>query len=323
MLCARCGHQNPEDARFCSSCGAPLGAAENEETTLTLSAVEAADRGGRARALPRRAPARASACSSCATARTPGRRTASRPTVDRDRPPSRLRRSSSTTSRSRAGTSSSTRDDDGYTLRDVGSLNGTYVNRKRVDEARLHHGDEVQIGRYRLTFVLGGERGDALSMAKRTHSSIGDVLNQLRDEFPDITISKIRFLESQGLVEPERTPSGYRKFYPADVERLRFILRQQTRALPAVEGHQGTARRDRPRAAVSPCATADGRAAASARSIPQPSTRCSRRPGAPRRAREARSASAHVRDDDGPDDLAVAGERREPDPRRARRAPRA
>ena len=64
-------------------------------------------------------------------------------------------------------------------------------------------------------------------MAKRTHSSIGDVLNQLRDEFPDITISKIRFLESQGLVDPERTPSGYRKFYPADVERLRFILREQ------------------------------------------------------------------------------------------------
>ena len=49
-------------------------------------------------------------------------------------------------------------------------------------------------------------------MAKRNHSSIGDVLNQLRDEFPDITISKIRFLESQGLVDPERTPSGYRKF---------------------------------------------------------------------------------------------------------------
>jgi len=61
-------------------------------------------------------------------------------------------------------------------------------------------------------------------VAKRSHSSIGDVLNQLRDEFPDITISKIRFLESQGLVDPERTPSGYRKFYAADVERLRFIL---------------------------------------------------------------------------------------------------
>jgi DNA-binding transcriptional MerR regulator len=64
-------------------------------------------------------------------------------------------------------------------------------------------------------------------MAATAHMSIGDVLNELRDEFPDITISKIRFLESQGLVEPERTPSGYRKFYAQDVERLRFVLRQQ------------------------------------------------------------------------------------------------
>jgi DNA-binding transcriptional MerR regulator len=59
------------------------------------------------------------------------------------------------------------------------------------------------------------------------HVSIGDVLDQLRPEFDDITISKIRFLESQGLIDPERTPSGYRKFYPSDVERLRFILREQ------------------------------------------------------------------------------------------------
>jgi pSer/pThr/pTyr-binding forkhead associated (FHA) protein len=50
------------------------------------------------------------------------------------------------------------RTDDGYTMRDVGSLNGTYVNRERVDEARLKYGDEVQIGRYRLSFVIGGER---------------------------------------------------------------------------------------------------------------------------------------------------------------------
>ena len=57
--------------------------------------------------------------------------------------------------------------------------------------------------------------------------SIGDVLDQLRPEFADITISKIRFLESQGLIDPERTPSGYRKFSPADIERLRFILREQ------------------------------------------------------------------------------------------------
>ncbi|MBM3675821.1 MAG: MerR family DNA-binding transcriptional regulator [Actinobacteria bacterium] len=59
------------------------------------------------------------------------------------------------------------------------------------------------------------------------HVSIGEVLAALRDEFSDITISKIRFLESQGLIDPERTPSGYRKFYPADVARLRWILFQQ------------------------------------------------------------------------------------------------
>ncbi|HEV8296242.1 MAG TPA: MerR family transcriptional regulator [Acidimicrobiales bacterium] len=60
-----------------------------------------------------------------------------------------------------------------------------------------------------------------------SHRSIGEVLGLLKDEFPDITISKIRFLESQGLLDPERTPSGYRRFYDKDVERLRWILRQQ------------------------------------------------------------------------------------------------
>ncbi|MEU3661259.1 MerR family transcriptional regulator [Streptomyces sp. NPDC032940] len=57
--------------------------------------------------------------------------------------------------------------------------------------------------------------------------SIGSVLNTLRDEFPDITISKIRFLESEGLVEPRRTPAGYRKFSTDDVERLGHVLRMQ------------------------------------------------------------------------------------------------
>jgi DNA-binding transcriptional MerR regulator len=61
----------------------------------------------------------------------------------------------------------------------------------------------------------------------RAHLSIGEVLSLLREEFPDVTISKIRFLESQGLVDPERTPSGYRKFYEPDIERLRWVLRQQ------------------------------------------------------------------------------------------------
>ena len=63
--------------------------------------------------------------------------------------------------------------------------------------------------------------------ADRSHLSIGEVLSLLQDDFPDVTISKIRFLESQGLLDPERTPSGYRKFYQGDIERLRWILRHQ------------------------------------------------------------------------------------------------
>ncbi len=64
-------------------------------------------------------------------------------------------------------------------------------------------------------------------MNDRSYLSIGEVLSLLTAEFPDVTISKIRFLESQGLIDPERTPSGYRKFYETDVERLKWILRQQ------------------------------------------------------------------------------------------------
>jgi DNA-binding transcriptional MerR regulator len=80
-------------------------------------------------------------------------------------------------------------------------------------------------------------------VADRAYLSIGEVLSLLKDEFPDITISKIRFLESQGLLDPERTPSGYRKFYDADVDRLRWILRQQREhflPLKVIKGRLGT-----------------------------------------------------------------------------------
>ncbi|QRP49631.1 MerR family transcriptional regulator [Amycolatopsis sp. FDAARGOS 1241] len=65
------------------------------------------------------------------------------------------------------------------------------------------------------------------SEARRDGLSIGAVLAQLRGDFPDVTISKIRFLEAEGLVRPGRTASGYRQFAPADVERLRFVLSAQ------------------------------------------------------------------------------------------------
>ncbi len=64
-------------------------------------------------------------------------------------------------------------------------------------------------------------------MPARNYQSIGEVLVGLKTEYPDITISKIRFLESEGLIAPERTPSGYRKFYDPDVDRLRMILKLQ------------------------------------------------------------------------------------------------
>ena len=57
--------------------------------------------------------------------------------------------------------------------------------------------------------------------------SIGEVINLLRDDFPDVSVSKIRFLESQGLIDPDRSTSGYRQFDGEDVARLRFILQQQ------------------------------------------------------------------------------------------------
>jgi DNA-binding transcriptional MerR regulator len=72
-----------------------------------------------------------------------------------------------------------------------------------------------------------------LTVTERVHRSIGEVLAELQDDFPDVTISKIRFLESQGLIDPERTPSGYRKFYDDDVDRLQWILaRQRDQFLP-------------------------------------------------------------------------------------------
>ena len=64
-------------------------------------------------------------------------------------------------------------------------------------------------------------------MPSRAFMSIGEVLGQLRSDFPDITISKIRFLEAEGLIEPERTSSGYRKFSREDVGRLRYVLSAQ------------------------------------------------------------------------------------------------
>jgi DNA-binding transcriptional MerR regulator len=72
-----------------------------------------------------------------------------------------------------------------------------------------------------------GGAGTGAATADGRLMSIGTVLSLLRDEFPEVTVSKIRFLESEGLVDPRRTPSGYRKFSAGDVERLARVLRMQ------------------------------------------------------------------------------------------------
>ena len=126
-------------------------------------------------------------------------------------------------------------------LDDSGSLNGTYVNRRRIDSHKLEDGDELQIGKYKLD-VPGAVADDAVSddpldrgsppppvdaEAPRKSLTIGAVCKALSQEFPDISISKIRYLEDQKLLAPRRTPGGYRLYAQSDVSRLRTILRLQ------------------------------------------------------------------------------------------------
>ena len=91
----------------------------------------------------------------------------------------------------------------------------------------------------------------AAGQPERDGLSIGAVLERLRPQFPDVTISKIRFLESEGLVCPARTPSGYRQFTTADVERLRFVLSaQRDHYLPLKVIKEQLDAADRPRGLV-------------------------------------------------------------------------
>jgi len=108
------------------------------------------------------------------------------------------------------------------------------------------------------------------AQSARAYFSISEVLVQLRGEYPDISVSKIRFLESEGLIEPARSPSGDRRFGPADIERLRFILtaqRDQYLPLRVIKEKLGAIDRGEdasPRAALGLVAPpSDGRAARS------------------------------------------------------------
>lgn len=178
MFCTSCGHQNPDGARFCASCGTalrppagrPATAGEGGvETTSTISlaalegaldeapaAPEAPDQGesGAVEALPsgsallvvKRGPNAGSRFLLDADVTTAGRH-----------PESDIFLDDVTVSRRHAEFA---RTESGFLMRDVGSLNGTYLNRERIDEAGLAGGDEVQIGKYRLIFLAGPRAGE-------------------------------------------------------------------------------------------------------------------------------------------------------------------
>src|SRR5690349_8091993 len=140
--------------------------------------------------------------------------------------------------------------------------------------------------------------------------SIGDVLDQLRPEFADITISKIRFLESQGLIDPERTASGYRKFSPADIERLRFILREQREhflPLKVIKERLDLLDRGETPGPVPARADTDPDASPKARkrkpAANEPLFEMARRSAD---AEDARTATSTVNDTDDPDDYRLA-----------------
>ena len=176
MFCTQCGHQNPEGSRFCASCGAALsrtgggGGERAVETTSTisLSALEGAletehaptpaepghDPGaleglppGSALLVVKRGPNAGSRFLLDAETTTAGRH-----------PESDIFLDDVTVSRRHA---EFVREGGGFVVRDVGSLNGTYLNRERIEAAGLAGGDEVQIGKYRLVFLAGARGSEA------------------------------------------------------------------------------------------------------------------------------------------------------------------
>jgi uncharacterized OB-fold protein len=158
VFCNNCGHRNPPASNFCSSCGAPLEHG-GDDATITLVPVDATGEVGEdeitvgLEGLPdgvgmlvvKRGPNAGSKFMLDADVTRAGRH-----------PESDIFLDDITVSRRHAEFQ---RGDAGYVVRDVGSLNGTYLNRERIDEDRLANGDEVQIGKFKLVFLTGAGDG--------------------------------------------------------------------------------------------------------------------------------------------------------------------
>ena len=167
MFCTRCGHANPPESRFCAQCGASLATRSSGDvtSTISLSGIEAGldpepegdpGTGEAARAVDALPP------DTALLVVKRGPNAGSRFLLDRDvttagrHPESDIFLDDVTVSRRHA---EFVRVDGAFTVRDVGSLNGTYLNRERIEAAGLAGGDEVQIGTFRLVFLTGARAG--------------------------------------------------------------------------------------------------------------------------------------------------------------------
>ena len=160
MFCNQCGHRNPPGSNFCSSCGAALNLSEGDDTTMTHVVTPAEEREaeedlkvspdelseGAALLVVRKGPNEGSKYMLDAEVTRAGRH-----------PDSDIFLDDITVSRRHAEV---VREAAGYRVRDVGSLNGTYVNRERIEEAPLTNGDEVQIGKFKLVFFTASDADD-------------------------------------------------------------------------------------------------------------------------------------------------------------------
>jgi len=167
VFCTQCGQQNPEDSRFCARCGAPLTVPgepgrgpSDQTTTLSMPGLETADGDHAAEDTDVGVESLPTGTALLVVKRGPN--AGSRFLLDKDlttagrHPESDIFLDDVTVSRRHA---EFVRDGDRFTVRDVGSLNGTYLNRERIDDARLSNGDEVQIGKFRLVYFASGGAG--------------------------------------------------------------------------------------------------------------------------------------------------------------------
>ncbi|MEZ5216932.1 MAG: FHA domain-containing protein [Ilumatobacteraceae bacterium] len=158
LFCNQCGHRNPPGSNFCSSCGCALDSMDNR--TITIAKVDPLlDAPGPQddTIVPLGELPPEAATLIVRSGSQAGERFVLREVLTRlgRHPASEISLDDITVSRRHAEI---TRDGEQYLVRDVGSLNGTYVNQHRIDEVALTHGDELQVGKFRLVFFNAGER---------------------------------------------------------------------------------------------------------------------------------------------------------------------